>query len=207
VVKCAKILNNVLQIVDEDTTMAWQRYRATHNVKKPREKSSTITGCTALGMLAFQIMDDRTSRDKKYGRNRVSAFHQTHFVQGNMLTVALTTIAKQQKAFEEENAKKNRDVMAYFQKEFILYLFAKMLPQMRLALRMGSHSRLGGHNECLVGKLNPDIMNMIFNALVRDITTLPSVLNVCCARLICYAGRNTIMHYHLLFSNLISALS
>jgi len=65
---------------------------------------------------------------------------------------------------------KNRDVMAYFQKEFIPCLFAKMLPPMRLALGMGTHIRLGAHDTCLVGKPNPDIMNMIFNAQVGDIS-------------------------------------
>jgi len=174
--KCTTILNNVLEIVDEDPMMAWERYRVTDNVGSPSETLFPITGCTALGMLAFQIMNDRTMRDNIFmrradRRNGAKSLHQTHFTQGNIITVTATTIAAHHNAVAEECARRNRDVMACMRNEFIPYLFARMLTPMRIALGMASHSRLGICSTCLVGKLNPDIMNTIFNALVRDITT------------------------------------
>jgi hypothetical protein len=176
VVKCTEMLEKVLMVVDEDPAMAWQRYGVVYNMTKTNENLSAITGCTALGMLAFQIMDDRMDRNRKFMkqieyRNHVSALYKATLSPGNYFTDTLTTMAEARKVYEEERAVKNRDVMMYFQKEFIPCLFAKMLPLMRLALGMGTHIRLGGHDTCLVATLNPDIMNMIFNALVRDITT------------------------------------
>jgi len=104
-------------------------------------------------------------------RNHVSALYKATLSPGNYFTETLTTMAEARKVYEEERAVKNSDVMMHFQKEFIPRVFAKMLSPMRLALGMGTHIRLGGHNKCLVATLNPDIMNTIFNALVRDIAT------------------------------------
>jgi len=48
-------------------------------------------------------------------------------------------------------------------------LWKKMLTQMRIALGMASHERLGSNTNCLVGVLGVDLMNEIFNTLLRTV--------------------------------------
>ena len=55
---CSRVMHQVLEIVDKDSSMSWERYRC----KKTGVSKSRHDGATALGMLIFDIVVDRTKR-------------------------------------------------------------------------------------------------------------------------------------------------
>ena len=64
---------------------------------------------------------------------------------------------------------RNREVIAFFKKEFIPAMFGNMLSAMRTALGMATHVRLGNKVDCSVGQLDVDVMNMIFAQVFNSI--------------------------------------
>jgi len=174
--KCVKILDRVVEILDTDSTTLWQRFYCSNIAK--RAAMSPSTGGTALGTLLFFVLQDRQKRCTEYaeylagvarGETRMAHYmpatdpHHDGFVQSGIECNA------KQKCIHD----KNLAMMLYLAKEFAPCLFAKMLPSMRVALGMSTHARLGKHDDCRVGQLHPEIMNMIFNDLVRGIVTSP----------------------------------
>jgi len=183
VATCVKIFEHILEIVDKDSTMLWQRYYST--IGKQQGALRPYTGGTALGMLLFHVMADREKRCTEYaeyldgvvrGNARMAQYmpstdpHHDGFVQFVIEREA------EQKSIHE----KNLAVMSYFTKELAPCLFAKMLPSMRVALAMGTHPRLGDQKACGVRQLNADIMNVIFNQLVSGIVTSPEDYKFMC---------------------------
>ena len=142
--KCKHIMEKVLKIVDKDSSMLWQRFRPV-KLQRIGAAKHPHTGCTALGILAFEIMRDR--------KRCLLEFKDT----------------VQNDTKEREMDARNRQIMAYFSNGFIPCLFVQMLRPMRTALGMSTHFRLGDQRNCGVGQLDAITMNIIFNELVRGI--------------------------------------
>jgi len=142
--KCKNTMEKVLQIVDKDSGMLWQRFRPAQ-LERIGAAKHPHTGCTALGILAFEIMRDR--------KRCLLEFKDT----------------VQNDTKEREMDARNRQIMAYFSNGFIPCLFVQMLRPMRTALGMSTHFRLGDQRNCGVGQLDAITMNIIFNELVRGI--------------------------------------
>jgi hypothetical protein len=176
VAKCGKILDHVLEIVNEDSAMLWHRYYLPSANKK--RKLPLYTGGTALGMLLFHIGADRQKRCTEYAGYLEGVakgkIHMAHYMPPTDPHAAgLALFGMQRDAEQKEFHERNLELMAYFAKDFAPRLFAKMLPSMRVALGMSTHVRLGEQRNCGIGQLNSDLMNMIFNELVNGITTAP----------------------------------
>jgi len=176
VAKCGKILDHVLEIVNEDSAMLWHRYYLPSANKK--RKLPLYTGGTALGMLLFHIGADRQKRCTEYAgylegvaRGKIRMAQYMPSTDPHAAGLALSMI--QRNAELKEIHERNLELMAYFAKDFAPRLFAKMLPSMRVALGMSTHVRLGNQHNCAIAQLNSDLMNMIFNQLVNGITTAP----------------------------------
>ena len=168
--KCAKTMENVLEIVDRFPGMAWERLRA------PRSFLSTVgiikypEGSTALGMLVFQSMAARHKKNIEFAklgmqivRMQVSIQPASEVLLGNQHTV--TT--------DQHN---NTAILAYMNTEFIPKIFTKMLRQMQVALAMVTHVRLGAEQGCCARGLSTDMIDIIFSGLVRGIVESPTVV-------------------------------
>jgi len=131
VAKCVKVLEQVLEIVDKDPTMSWQRYYSTKSTKKGVSESP-YTGATALGMMVFRIVADRQKHCTEYagylggilrGRTLMAQYmpptnpHHNGFIQFGIERDA------EQKLIHERNLV----LMVYFTNEFAVCLFARML--------------------------------------------------------------------------------
>jgi len=173
VVKCVKILDKVLEIVDKDSSMSWERFGTDPIQKNSR---SVYTGATGLGMMVFHVIADRKKRCTQYeqyveNRNRGKVMFSQNISPTDPHYDALIEHQMQRDAVQRSFYDKNLDILAYFGNEFVPCLFAKMLAPMRIALGMSTHRRLGIHDDCRVGNLNGDLMNFIFNELVRGLIT------------------------------------
>ena len=174
--KCAMIFDRVVQILDRDSTMLWQRYYCL-NVAK-RGSLPAFTGGTALGMLLFYVLAGRQKRCTEYagylaGVERGKARMAQYMPATDPHHDGLVQFGIERDAKHKGIHKKNLAIMQHLGNEVAPCLFAKMLPPMRVALGMATHGRLGNQDKCGVGLLNVDIMNMIFNQLVRGIVTSP----------------------------------
>jgi len=174
VAKCGKILDHVLEIVNEDSAMLWHRFYYIPTANK-NKKVPLYTGGTALGMLLFHIGANRQKRCTEfagaYSRGKIRMAQ--YMLSTDPHAAGLAHSLVQRNAALKEIHGRNVELMAYFAKDFAPRLFAKMLPSMRVALGMSTHVRLGNQHNCAIAQLNSDLMNMIFNELVNGITTAP----------------------------------
>jgi len=74
--------------------------------------------------------------------------------------------------FRCEQIRRESDVIDLFTDAFVPSLWKRMLYELRIALGMATHSRLGNRPQCGIATLNPDIMDAIFNALMNS-TDIP----------------------------------
>ena len=74
--------------------------------------------------------------------------------------------------FRCRKIKHESDVINVFTRDFIPSFWKRMVCELRIALAMASHARLGSQPKCFVAVLNPDIMNAIFDHLMHT-TDLP----------------------------------
>jgi hypothetical protein len=173
---CIKILERVEQILDTDSTTVWQRYYSSKIAN--RGTKPPFTGGTALGSLLFVVLKDRQNRCTEYeeylagverGKTRMAQYMPATDPHHNGMVQFAIEREAQQKCIHD----KNLAMMCYLANVFAPCLFAKMLPPMRVALGMSTHARLGNQHGCSLGQLNADIMNSIFNELVRGIVATP----------------------------------
>jgi len=181
--KCARIMCNVLTIVDKCTEIGWERYNS-------KQTAECKNGYTALGLLMFDVIADRMQMDTHYtealdakekavalaianggyamgtvgGVTPTGWFYPYNEAEIEMSRVHLQTITR------------NREVIAFFKKDFIPAMFGKMLSSMRTALGMATHVRLGNKVDCSVGQLDADVMNMIFTQVFNSIDNAESEL-------------------------------
>ena len=162
--KIVKIHQRVVEILDKDSTMLWQRYHHQNGTKKGT--LLTYTGGTALGLLLFYIQE---------GRQKRCTEHEALLAVVERRKARMARLPSEWKMMGCPFGihEKNLAMMRYLANEFAPCLFARMLPSMRIALGMGTHARLGNQHICCVRLLNCDIINMVFNELVRGITTAP----------------------------------
>jgi len=172
--KCKHIMEKVLKIVDKDSSMLWQRFRPV-KLQRIGAAKHPHTGCTALGILAFEIMRDRKKcllelkdniAHKERGDTTFNTFMPPTHPQYNDMMEWLVQSDKKEKEIDANN----RKIMAYFSNEFIPCLFAQMIRPMRIALGMSTHIRLGDERNCRIGQLDADVMNITFNELVHGIS-------------------------------------
>jgi len=108
-----------------------------------------IDGRTALGMVVFDTMPYR-----RY-HHMLDVRHQC--CQSTLCCAPI----------EREAA-----FIKYFTHDFVPSFWLRMIREMRTALGMATHARLGSDPLCFIAMLNGDIMNFIFNA-VMDTTDTP----------------------------------
>jgi len=160
---------NVFEILDKYPAMAWERLKAPFKVHGP----SLVypQGATALGMLVFYSMPTRHKTNMEFverGDNILKmqksmqrAGHSVYFV--HPVTV-------------EADRQKNIDLVTYINIEFIPKMFTTMLRPMQVALAMANHKRLGTNEGCCAKGLSSDVLDTIFNGLVRAIIESPAAV-------------------------------
>jgi len=148
--KCQKILNNVLTIVDRCPAMAWERLNK---------------GPTALGMVISETLASRKKRHDKYIANFVGINQAVHHLYPGVFAAEV-----EKNRIRNQTIVRNAAIIDFFSTQFVPSLFGKMLLPMRIALGMATHIRLGSNAKCIVGQLDPDLMNIIFAQLHPDST-------------------------------------
>jgi len=164
--KCARTLENVLQIVNRYPAMAWE------GLKKDHDCGLLVhtKGSTALGMVVYQTISVRESKDRQFRAISEGLLELRKMLEtGDEMSVQLTELSNRKQNEFDNNSK----VVCYVLDEFIPALWTIMLRPLRIALAMGTHQRLGGGDGCLVRHLNTDTIDIIFNTLILDITISP----------------------------------
>jgi len=164
--KCKKKMHNVFEIVNKYPGMAWERLECLPDSYLGTEAKSS----TALGMLVFDNIHTRHLQNLKLA----ALSDEIKWLREGLLPNN-TSLQNYANAMEIDK-EKNLNLMAYLKKEFIPDFFTMMLRPMRVALAMATDMRLGSHEDCWAMLLNTDIINMIFNVLIRDIVEEPSRL-------------------------------
>jgi len=164
--KCKQYMHNVLEIVDKYPGMAWERLERLPDSYLGTEATSS----TALGMLVFNNIHTRHLQNLKFVSlsDDLKVLREALFPNNTSLQNYANAV--------EIDEEKNVNIMAYLKTEFIPDFFTMMLRPMRVALAMATHMRLGSREDCWAKLLNTDIINMIFNVLIRDIVVEPSSL-------------------------------
>ena len=165
----AKTMENVFEMLDKYPAMAWERLKAPFEV--PGLSLVYPEGATALGMLVFHSMPTRHKTDMDFvemGENVLKmqakmqpAMHSVHFVRQQTV---------------EADRQKNVALVTYINAELIPKFFARMLRPMQVALVMANHARLGANEGCCAMGLSNDVIDIIFNGLVRTMVESPAVL-------------------------------
>jgi len=180
--QCVRTMKNVAEILEKHPEMLWARFKRAEpggfnhdwalrsfgedNMKPmpalgmslwgAKQLSSpgrlySKDGSTALGMLVFDTIPYRNF---------------AHMV--DKCTTFFPYCERQQRKHREK-IDRQAAILGFFKHDVIPALWKKMLTQMRIALGMASHERLGSNTNCLVGVLGVDLMNEIFNTLLRTV--------------------------------------
>jgi len=152
---CQRKMQHMAQIVTKHPHMLWQRY-SRESVKTGRAILCQSPGSTALGMVLFEVMTARRDR-MQLNKIRYAANQQMHPQHPSLL---------------ELGHKIQRDGATdhFLEHAFIPCFWAHMLQQMRTALGMATHDRLGGSVCCHIKCLSADVMDMVFEAMLIAMT-------------------------------------
>jgi len=104
---------------------------------------------TALGMVVFDTLP--------YRRNHHMLDVRHHYCTSEVCCVPII----HESAF-----------IKYFTDDFVPSFWLRMVCEMRIALGMATHDRLGSDPQCFIAMLDLDIMNTIFNT-VMNTTDIP----------------------------------
>jgi len=170
--KCAKTMANVFEMLDRYPGMAWQRLKAFTNV--PGLSPVYPDGITALGMLVFHNMPARYKTDTEFVEMGDKLLQLQGTMQAAMSSDHPVHFAHQPSI--EIDRQRNMAITTYMSTEFIPNFFTRMLRPMRVALAMATHVRLGANEACCAKGLSTDVIDIIFNGLVRTIIESPAVL-------------------------------
>jgi len=163
----AKTMENVFGMLDKRPAMAWERLKAPFTV--PGLSLVYPEGATALGMLVFHSMQTRRKTDMDFvemGERLLKIQEQMQYGGYSPHLVHQQTV--------EADRQKNATLVTYINAELIPKMFARMLRAMRVALAMATHARLGANAGCCA-RLGTDVIDMIFNGLVRTMAESPAV--------------------------------
>jgi len=152
---CRVKMQNVREIVCKHPEMLWKRY-CREATERGRPCVCDKDKSTALGMLFFETISGRTSRtavDVAYYDSQENDPATTC----NMMMLG-------------ERIARNQGVLFFFQCDFMPSLFESMLQQMRLALAMATHSRLGQSAKCGIAVLGADAIKTVFDVLMSSLT-------------------------------------
>jgi len=152
---CRIKMQNVCEIVSKHPEMLWERYRC-DDTERGRPCVCDKNNSTALGMLFFETMSGRS------GRTALDVAYYNLQQNDPTTTCNMMMLA--------DRIARNKAVVWFFQHDFMLLLFESMLQQMRLALAMATHSRLGQSAKCGVSVLAGDAMNTVFDVLMSSLT-------------------------------------
>ena len=161
-----KKMQNVSEIVNKYPDMAWERLKCQYE----SELGTEAKNFTALGILVFHNLKARQVQNLK-----IAALGDTLKLTHAALMPNNTTLFGDDD-FIETDKKNNVTIMKYLETEFIPDFFTMMLRPMRIALAMATHTRLSKKEHCWAALLHTDTIDMIFNALIRDIVHSPSTL-------------------------------
>jgi len=79
----------------------------------------------------------------------------------------------------QESMARDAIVVEFFENDAMPYLWGLMLQQMRFALGMATHTRLGNNDSCLISILGPDEMNIVFDVLLKILTIAEKKFMLC----------------------------
>ena len=168
--KCARTLENVVQIVNEYPDMAWER------LQKDEECGLLMhtKGSTALGMVVYQTISVRESKNRQFEVISKGLMQLRNILEtaGGVVSGSLAEYNQQVESDIDNNSK----VAWYVLDEFIPALWTIMLRLLRIALGMATHARLGSSQGCCASCLNTDLLDIIFGTLVLDITSAPGLV-------------------------------
>jgi len=164
--KCTRTMQNVIEIVNTYPALAWERLECLQDSCPGTEAKS----CTALGMLVFDNLEARQLQNLKFAELADKLVMLRNTLLPNDTTLLNYTDMVQ------TDKQKNASIMAYLTMEFIPNFFTMMLRPMRIALAMATHIRLGPKEHCWATGLHTDMIDMIFNVLIRDIVESPCSL-------------------------------
>jgi len=167
--KCARTLENVLQIVNKHPAMAWE-------CLKHDEECGVLVhtqGLTALGMLVYQFIPVREIKNRQFQAISEELLETRKMLEtGGSMSDSLVEHNKMSQTDIENNSK----IVLYILDEFVPALWTIMLRPLRIALAMGTHHRLGSREACVVNCLNTDTIDIIFRNLILDITIAPQLV-------------------------------
>ena len=168
-VKCAKTMENVMEIVIKYPAMAWE------SLQKDEECGLMMhtTGSTALGMLVYQTIPVRKTKNRQFQVISEGLLELRHILEGaGSPSDALLDYSEK----IQSDVEKNSNVVLHLVDEFIPALWTVMLRPMRIALAMGTHKRLGEGSGCFAHYLNTDTIDIIFANLISDVTSAPHLI-------------------------------
>ena len=167
--KCARTLENVLQMVNKYPAMAWEC------LKNDEECGMLVhtKGSTALGMLVYKTIPVRKMKNRQFESISRGLLELRRVLEtGGSMSDSLVEHNK----MREKDIENNSKVALYVLNEFIPALWTIMLRPLRIALAMGTHVRLGIAKACVVNCLNTDMIDIIFRNLILDITIAPHLV-------------------------------
>jgi len=153
---CRIKMQSVREIVLKHPEMLWERYRG-DATERGRPCVCDKDKSTALGMLLFETVSRRTSRTAV----DVAYYDLQESDPATMCNLMMLA----------ERIARNQGVLCFFQYDFMPSLFESMLQQMRLALAMATHCRLGQSAKCGIAVLAGDSMKTVFDVLVSSLTS------------------------------------
>jgi hypothetical protein len=144
---CREKVHNVQQIALRHPDIMWKRYSNTR--QPPRHPlHADLEQFTALGMLVYEMLPRRMARNA------------ANLARGNMVNVA----------WWSTEIDRGRSVVEFLQNDGIPLLWGVMMQDMRTALGMARHPRLGSSQHCTARLLGADEMDMIFDVMVKHMS-------------------------------------
>lgn len=155
ILTCREKMEDAWQIISRHPEILWDRYHAA-NLTHDRPIFCTLKQCTTLGMVMCETLPNRIAR------HTVDVARNMHY---DLLL--------------QERMARDAIVVDFFENDAMPRLWGLMLQQMRIAMGMATHTRLGNQLSCWVCILGPDEMNMVFDVLQKSLTLAEKTFMVC----------------------------
>ena len=155
VLTCREKMEDAWQIIARHPEILWDRYHAA-NLTHDRPIFCALKQCTTLGMVIFETLPSRIARH---------AVDVARMMPNDVLL--------------QERIARDAMVVDFFENDAMPHLWGLMLQQMRIAMGMATHTRLGSKHLCLASILGPDEMNMVFDILLKTLTVAEKTFMLC----------------------------
>jgi len=148
--------DGIKSIISKYPYLLWDRHNK--NYFGNRYTTREATGKTPMAML----METLIQIEKKSSLNQMIACNAAHEAVGDLATNLIDTCSNQKKLLG----------LNVFMVESVLgsWIWNKMLQELRLAVGMATHSRLGASKKCEIKFLGNDEMDFIFKELIKSIS-------------------------------------